>query len=50
MTAIVIDKKKYVLVPEKEYRALQFKAALKTKRDAIMPIIESFARSIDARG
>jgi ribonuclease HIII len=31
MTAIVIDKKKYVLVPEKEYQALQLKAALKTK-------------------
>ena len=31
MTAIVIDKKKYVLVPEKEYQALQLKAALKAK-------------------
>ena len=31
MTSIVIDKKKYVLVPEKDYRALQLKAALKTK-------------------
>ena len=31
MTQIVIDKKKYVLVPEKEYHALQVRAALKTK-------------------
>lgn len=30
MTQIVIDKKKYVLVPEKEYSALQKRAALKT--------------------
>jgi hypothetical protein len=27
MTEIVIDKKKYVLVPEKDYKALQKKAA-----------------------
>ena len=31
MTQIVIDKKKYVLLPEKEYLELQKKAALKTK-------------------
>jgi hypothetical protein len=31
MTQIVIDKKKYVLIPEKEYHALQVRAALKTK-------------------
>ena len=31
-------------------RLIVNQAALKTKRDAIMPIIESFARSIDARG
>lgn len=30
MTQLVIDKKKYVLVPEKEYTALQKRAALKT--------------------
>jgi hypothetical protein len=30
MTQIVIDKKKYVLLPEKEYVALQKKASLKT--------------------
>ncbi|MBS1620710.1 MAG: hypothetical protein JST10_16460 [Bacteroidetes bacterium] len=31
MTQIIIDKKKYVLVPENEYQELQLKAALKTK-------------------
>jgi PHD/YefM family antitoxin component YafN of YafNO toxin-antitoxin module len=29
MTQIVIDKKKYVLLPEKEYEVLQLKVALK---------------------
>lgn len=31
MTQIVIDKKKYVLLPEKEYEALQLKAASKNR-------------------
>lgn len=31
MTRIVIDNKKYVLIPEKKYEALQVQAALKTK-------------------
>lgn len=31
MTQITIDKKKYILVPHKEYEALQLQAALKTK-------------------
>ena len=31
MTQIVIDKKKYVLLPEKEYEILQLKTALKNK-------------------
>lgn len=38
MTQIVIDKKKYVLVPEKEYHALQKKAALKTKPEKLLSI------------
>jgi hypothetical protein len=38
MTAIVIDKKKYVLVPEKEYQALQLKAALKTKPEKLLTL------------
>jgi len=32
MTEIVIDKKKYVLVPEKDYKALQKKAAPKPEK------------------
>ena len=31
MNEITIDKKKYVLIPEKNYHALQKKAALKNK-------------------
>jgi hypothetical protein len=31
MTEITIDKKKYVLIPHKEYEALQLKAVSKTK-------------------
>ncbi len=31
MTEILIDKKKYVLITEKDYQALQKKAALKSK-------------------
>ena len=31
MTRIVIDKKKYVLIPERDFEALQMQAALKTK-------------------
>ena len=31
MTEIIIDKKKYVLIPEKNYQVLQKQAALKTK-------------------
>ncbi len=30
MTLIVIDKKKYVLIPDTEYKKLQKQAALKT--------------------
>lgn len=38
MTQIVIDKKKYVLVPEKEFLALQKKAALKTKPEKLFSV------------
>jgi hypothetical protein len=38
MTSIVIDKKKYVLVPEKEYQALQKKAALKTRPQKLLTV------------
>ena len=31
MTQLIIDKKKYVLIPEKEYHALRIKAAMKAR-------------------
>ncbi len=45
MTEIVIDKKKYVLIPEKEYQALQKKAALKTKPEKLLSVEETRAYS-----
>lgn len=33
MTELVIDKKKYILIPEENYQALQKKAALKSKSE-----------------
>jgi len=38
MTEIVIDKKKYILIPEKDYKVLQKKAALKTKPEKLFSI------------
>lgn len=38
MTEIVIDKKKYVLIPEKNYQMLQKKAALKIKPEKTFTI------------
>jgi hypothetical protein len=45
MTEILIDKKKYVLIPQKEYNALQKKAALKTKLAATMSLEQARAHS-----
>lgn len=45
MTQLVIDKKKYVLVPEKEYTALQIKAALKTKPEKLLTLQEARTHS-----
>jgi hypothetical protein len=45
MTQIIIDKKKYVLVPQKEYEALQKKAALKTKPVKTLTLKEARAYS-----
>jgi hypothetical protein len=45
MTEIVIDKKKYFLVPQKEYEALQKKAALKTKPQKLLSIEDARAYS-----
>lgn len=45
MTAIVKDKKKYVVVPEKEYQALQKKAALKTKSQKLLSVEQAWAHN-----
>lgn len=45
MTEIVIDKKKYVLIPEKDYQALQKRAAVKTKPEKIFTVEEARAHS-----
>lgn len=45
MTEIVIDKKKYILIPEKAYQALQKKAALKTKSEPLLSIDDARAYS-----
>ena len=45
MIEIVIDKKKYVLIPEKDYQALQKKAALKSKPEKIFSIEQARAYS-----
>lgn len=45
MTKIVIDKKKYVLVPEKDYQILQKKAALKSKPEKLLSVEEARAYS-----
>lgn len=45
MTEIVIDKKKYILIPEKDYQVLQKKAALKTKAEKTFTIDEARAYS-----
>lgn len=45
MTEIVIDKKKYILLPEKEYQALQKKAALRAKPEKLLSISEARTHS-----
>ncbi len=45
MTQIVIDKKKYVLLPAKEYQALQKKAALKTRPEKLLSLEQGRAYS-----
>lgn len=41
MTEIIIDKKKCVLIPERDYKNLQRKAALKTKPEKVFSIEEA---------
>ena len=38
MTQLVIDNKKYVLIPEKEYSVLQKKASLKVKPEKLLSL------------
>ena len=45
MTVMVIDKKKYVLIPEKDYQVLQKRAALKTKLEKTFTIEQARAHS-----
>jgi len=45
MTEIVIDRKKYVLIPEKEYKTLQKKAALKSKPEKTFTLEQARAYS-----
>ena len=45
MTEIVIDKKKYFLLPEKEFRLLQKKAAMKTKPQKLFSLAQARAYS-----
>jgi hypothetical protein len=45
MTEILIDKKKYVLLPAKSYQLLQKKAALKTRPEKTFTIEEARAYS-----
>ncbi len=46
MTEIVIDKKKNVLLLEKDYKSLQKKAALKSKSEQMLFIEEARAYSM----
>lgn len=41
MNTLVIDNKPYVVIPAKSYRALQKKAALKTKPEKILTLDEA---------
>jgi len=43
MTEIVIDKKKYILIPQKDYLLLQKKAALKVSADKTFSIDDARA-------
>lgn len=45
MTQIVIDKKKYVLIPERDYLEMQKKAALKTKPEKTLTVDQARAHS-----
>ncbi len=41
MTSLIIDKKKYVLLPEKDFQLLQKKAAIKRKAEKTFTVEEA---------
>jgi hypothetical protein len=41
MTELTIEKKKYILLPEESYQALQKKAALKSKSETLFTVEEA---------
>lgn len=45
MVTIVIGKKRYVLIPENDFQAIQKKAALKTKPEKLLTIQEAKTHS-----
>lgn len=45
MTELIIDKKKYVLIPEKEYKALQKIASRKVKPENLLSVEDARAFS-----
>ncbi|MDB5210713.1 MAG: hypothetical protein JWQ30_1540 [Sediminibacterium sp.] len=45
MTEIIIDKKKYVLIPDKDYPLLQKKAALKSKTEKVFSLEDARVHS-----
>lgn len=45
MTRVIIDKKKYVILTEKEYQVLQKKTALKSKPEKTLSITSGRAHS-----
>ncbi len=45
MTRVIIDKKKYVILTEKEYQTLQKKAALKSRPEKTLSIASARAHS-----
>ena len=45
MTQLIIDKKKYVIIPEKAYLLMQKKAALKSRPEKTLTVAEARAYS-----
>ena len=41
MTRLIIDKKKYFLIPEKEFLRMQKQAALKSRSDKLFTLAEA---------